>query len=238
MGLLALSIAPGIAICLFIYLKDKYNREPLGMLIISFLLGMIGIFPAIIVQLLSGISLESLTNKSIPEFAFFAFFVVALSEEMSKYVIVRFFAYRRKSFDEPFDGIIYTVMVGMGFATLENIGYVYEHGFSTGIVRMFLSVPAHATFAVLMGYHWGLAKFDIANRSKHLLLAIVLPVLFHGAFDFFLFTGNSLLHIAGALLSFYVAIRLSGKAIRKHRQLSESFWKEKASVNDNNNPLY
>ena len=201
------------------------------MLIISFLLGMLSTLPAIIIQLLSGISLESLAGKSLQQVAFFAFMVVALSEELSKFVMVRFFSFKQKAFDEPFDGIIYTVMVGMGFATVENIGYVMEHGFTTGIVRMFLSVPAHATFAVLMGYHLGLAKFDTANRSKYLLLAILLPVLFHGAFDFFLFVGNSLLHIGGALVSFFVAIRLSRIAIRKHQQLSENYLKEKGKGN-------
>lgn len=223
MGLLALSIAPGIAICFFIYLKDKYNREPLWMLLISFLLGMLSTIPALLIQMLSGISLERLAGKSILQVAFYAFLVVGLSEELSKFVMVRFFSFRKKAFDEPFDGIIYTVMVGMGFATLENIGYVLEHGFATGIVRMFLSVPAHATFAILMGYHLGLAKFDPMHRLKHLLLAVLLPVLFHGAFDFFLFIDNSLLHASGALLSFYIAIRLSRLAINKHQQLSEHY---------------
>ena len=60
MGLLALAIAPGIAICIFIYLKDKYNREPLGKLLISFLLGMFAIVPALFLQLLSNTSLERL----------------------------------------------------------------------------------------------------------------------------------------------------------------------------------
>ena len=222
MGLLALSIAPGFAICIFIYLKDKYNREPIGLLIVSFILGMFSVIPAIIIQLLSGISIESLTGKTISEVAFFAFLVVALSEELSKFIMVRYFAYRRKAFDDPFDGIIYAVMVSMGFATLENIGYVSQHGMATGIVRMFLSVPAHATFAVLMGYQLGLAKFDSKNKNWHLLMAIVWPVLFHGLFDFFLFLGNTLLHIGGSILSFIVAIRLSRKAIRKHQAASKA----------------
>ena len=46
MGLLALAIAPGIAICLFIYYKDKYNKEPIWMLILAFLLGVLSIIPA------------------------------------------------------------------------------------------------------------------------------------------------------------------------------------------------
>jgi protease PrsW len=125
----------------------------------------------------------------------------------------------------------------MGFATLENIGYVYQHGWGTGIMRMFLSVPAHATFAVLMGYHFGLAKFDYADRGRHFLLAIILPVLFHGAYDFFLFLGNDLLHIGGALISFYIAIRLSQKAIRKQQELSKNYLNGGSSISDGDHSL-
>lgn len=221
MGLLALAIAPGIAICIFIYLKDKYNREPLGLLLVSFILGMLSTIPAMILQVLNNTTPESLAGKSIKELAVFTYLVVALSEEGSKYFMIRFFGYRRTTFDEPFDGIVYAVMVGMGFATLENIGYVYQNGMATGILRMFLSVPAHATFAVLMGYYMGLAKFDAGNSIKYLFLAILLPVIFHGTYDFFLFSGNNLLHIAGAIISFIVAIQLSKKAIRKHQALSK-----------------
>ena len=222
MDLLALSIAPGIAICLFVYLKDKQEKEPIWLLLICFLLGMLSTIPAIIIQIRSGISLESLADKSYQQKAFFAFAVVALSEELSKFVMVRFYAYRKKAFDDPFDGIVYAVMVGMGFATFENIGYVYQHGFATGVMRMFLSVPAHATFAILMGYFLGFAKFNSGKRSWYMLLAIFWPVFFHGAFDFFLFIGNSWMHVGGALLSFFVAIQLSKRAIRKHTALSSA----------------
>ena len=216
MGLLALAIAPGIAICLFIYLKDKYNKEPLGLMLLSFITGMLSIIPAIIIQMALTKPVERIMGEGI------LYLIVALSEEGSKFLGVRILPYRRKSFDDPFDGIVYAVMVSMGFATLENIGYVFQHGFGTGILRMFLSVPAHATFGVLMGYHIGLAKFDHTNRQRHLLLAIFWPVLFHGTFDFFLFVGNTWLHFAGAVISFIVAIKLSLKLIRRKQEISKT----------------
>ena len=223
MGLLALAIAPGIAICIFIYWKDKYKREPLGLLLGSFMLGMFSTIPAIILELIFGKPFGELTGMSIARVGLFAFAVVALSEELCKYVVVRYFAFKRQAFDDPFDGIVYAVMVGMGFATMENIGYVYQHGMATGILRMFLSVPAHGTFAVLMGYHIGIEKFDPANRKKHLFYAIFWPVLFHGTFDFFLLKADTILHVAGALASFFIAIKLSRRAIRKKLLLSESY---------------
>jgi protease PrsW len=237
MGLLALAIAPGIVICLFIYFKDKYNREPLGLMLASFFMGMLAIIPAIIIQLVFTKPVNQMMGEGVLYTAVFAFIIVALSEEASKFLAVRYVPYRSKAFDDPFDGIIYSVMTGMGFATLENVGYVLEHGFGTGIMRMFLSVPAHGTFAVLMGYHMGLAKFDTANRRKHMLLAIFWPVLFHGAFDFFLFVGKTWMHFLGAVVSFIIAIRLSLKLIRKKQQLSRDHHNGIDSITGNDHDI-
>jgi protease PrsW len=187
MLLLALAIAPGIAISLYIYSKDRYEREPLGYLIVSFFLGMISTIPALIIQLIAGDITKKASSHIILSYAFFAYVIVALSEEGSKFFMLRIYAYRKKAFSEPFDGILYSVMVGMGFATVENIEYVYQFGLSTGIIRFFLSVPAHASFAVLMGYYAGLAKINPSRSVWFLLKGIFIAVFFHGTFDFCIF---------------------------------------------------
>jgi RsiW-degrading membrane proteinase PrsW (M82 family) len=125
-------------------------------------------------------------------------------------------------------------MVSMGFATIENINYVFTYGYSTAVVRMFLSVPAHATFGVVMGYFIGKAKFDQANRFRLLFTGLLIAVLFHGTFDFFIFlqaneainayVSDGLL-FAGAIVSYSIAIILSRKHIRLHRQTSKQLFK-------------
>jgi len=227
MGLLALAIAPGIAICLFIYYKDKYNKEPIAMLVLAFVLGMLSIIPAVVIQLSWPVNVQMLGNKNYLALAFFTFVIVALSEEGSKFLMLRLFLFSRKSFDDPFDGIVYAVMIGMGFATVENIGYVYQHGYATGVLRMFLSVPAHATFAVLMGYFMGYAKFNTGSRLPYYALALLMPVLFHGAFDFCLFSGSEILIAFGALSSFILALILSFKAIKRKQALSKLYFDER-----------
>lgn len=237
MGLLALAIAPGIAICLFIYFKDKYNKEPFSLLLWLFILGMFSVIPAFFAETALTKPVERLVGESVFNTALFSYIIVGLSEEMSKFLVLRYYAFSRRSFDDPFDGIVYAVMVGMGFATLENIGYVSTYGFGTAITRMFLSVPAHASFAVLMGYHVGLAKFDPARRSRFLVLAVFWPVLFHGTFDFFLFLGNTWLHFLGALVSFVVAVRLSFKLIRRKQKISKDHHAGIDSITGNNHDL-
>jgi len=235
MGLLALAIAPGIAICLFIYFKDKHNREPIGLLVWAFILGMLSVLPAAIFELATGKPIDHMANSTIGYIAFFAYGIVAFSEEGCKFLMLRLFIYPRKAFDEPFDGIIYAVMVGMGFATLENVGYVLQNGFANGVIRMFLSVPAHATFAIMMGYFVSLAKFGNGNKKLYFFLALLCPIIFHGTFDFFLFLNSDVLHISGALASFIIAIILSRRAIKKKQMVSQAFINGAISVMGNEN---
>lgn len=223
MGLLALAVAPGLAICLFILYKDKYNREPLWMLILAFVLGVLSIFPAIVVQLTYGSDLVGIQREGALTVAFFSFCIVAASEEASKFLVLRLFLYPRKHFDDPFDGIVYAVMVGMGFATIENIGYVYQHGVGTGIVRMFMAVPAHGTFAVMMGYFTGFAKFSKSGKLGYFLLALLVPILLHGSYDFFLFVNSDSLLFLGAIVSLVIALYVSFRAIRNKQRISKLY---------------
>lgn len=97
--------------------------------------------------------------------------------------------------------------------------YVFKYGVATGIVRAFTAVPAHATFGILMGYFMGLAKFS-KNRMLLNLTGLFVAILFHGAYDFFLFI-NFIPGIAiGAFISLIVGIILSKKAIKIHQQNS------------------
>ena len=218
MFLLALALAPGAAIALYIYLKDKHEREPLGLLLMSFFYGVLSIF----VTLLVSWPLEILTinKEDVAELFADAFFKVALVEEFSKFIFIRFILFRNKNFNEPFDGIVYAVMVGMGFATLENIVYVYQYGMATGITRMFTAVPAHACFAVLMGYFIGLAKFNPKKNLYFTLLALIAATVFHGLYDYFLFITFVPGIWIGAAISLIVAIILSRKAIKIHQAAS------------------
>lgn len=226
MLLLALAIAPGIAICLLIYSRDLYDREPLRYLIISFLLGMVSTIPPLLIQWIAGNPGANPGWFPILHYAWYAFAVIALSEEGSKFLMLRYYAYPKKVFNEPFDGIIYAVMISMGFATVENIEYVERYGLQTGLVRFFLSVPAHASFAVLMGYHVGLAKWKEKGAAWIMAKGLLIAVFFHGSFDFFLFlqqnkrvtsyVSEGILSF-GAFATFYIAVRLALRTIRLHR---------------------
>jgi RsiW-degrading membrane proteinase PrsW (M82 family) len=86
-----------------------------------------------------------------------------------------------------YDGIVYSVFISLGFATFENLAYVLSTGFSTAVIRSLTAVPAHALFAVTMGYYLGIARFaNLRYRRKYIILGLIIPVLLHGIYDFIL----------------------------------------------------
>lgn len=214
-NLLALAIAPGLAIAIFIYWKDKWDKEPLHWLILSFLLGVLSVVPTLLFSLLA----QALGSAPQSENLWISFFScvlgIGLIEEFCKFIFVRWFIFPKKVFNEPFDGITYCVMSAMGFATLENIMYVSEHGMATGIIRAFLSVPAHASWGILLGFALGIKK--TRPSAPVLIPALLLAALLHGMFDFFLFHAWGLFTILGALGTFILGIYLSKKAIHLHQ---------------------
>jgi protease PrsW len=222
-GLLGIALAPGVAIALYIYLKDKHEREPLSLLMTCFFYGVLSTLLTLFISMPLSYLIVLKEDDVVDQF-FEAVFKVALVEEFSKFVFVRFILFPNKNFNEPFDGIVYSVMVSMGFATLENIMYVYSFGFETGILRMFTAVPAHATFAVLMGYFIGKAKFTHSQGFYYSVIALLAATVFHGAYDYFWFIAEIKNIWTGiwifALVSLVVGLILSRNAIRLHQQAS------------------
>lgn len=220
MTLLLLAISPVFIIILYIFIKDKYEKEPTRLLAYNFLLGaIVSIIITTMLYVIIDIPWPIKNPNSIYEQFIRAFFVVALSEEFSKYVIIRYYAQPHQEYNEPFDGIVYSVMVSMGFAATENVMYVLHGGYEVGIIRAFTAVPAHATFAILMGYFMGKAKFA-KNRILLNLTGLSLAVLFHGTYDFFLFIDFVPGIWIGAFISLFIGIILSRKAIKRHQSIS------------------
>ena len=220
MNLILFAIAPVLVIILYIYFQDKYEKEPKRLLLLSFLFGaIISVIIVFILYFFTGKLIPVTNQYSIWQQFIQAFVVVALAEEFSKYVIVKYFAQPQKAFNEPYDGIIYAVMVSMGFACTENIMYVLDGGYETAILRAFTAVPAHATFGILMGYFMGKAKFS-KNRFILNMAGLFLAVVFHGSYDFFLFINFIPGIYVGAFVSLIIGIILSKKAIKRHQENS------------------
>ena len=191
--LLFLAIIPVVILCSYVYKKDLH-REPKKLLISIFIWGALTCIPAIIFETLFG-SIFDTEDASLPFIEIFinVFFGIALIEELGKYIVTKLKGYNSREFDEIYDIIVYAVYASLGFACLENIGYVLENGIGTAILRAVISVPGHACFGVLMGYYMSKAKVCEMNGStikkkKNMFLALLVPTLFHTGFDAFLST--------------------------------------------------
>ncbi len=188
------SVVPGLLICYFIYKQDKHEKEPIPLLAICFGLG-IAIFYAarigegfmddLITPFVEENELDPNTHFGVLFYS--AFIRTALVEELLKLTILLAIPFNHKQFNEPMDGIVYSVMIGMGFAIVENIVYCMPDDIILAIVRDLTAVPSHAVFGVILGYYVGLAKFDRASLFKHILIGLLLAVAVHGLYDFFLF---------------------------------------------------
>lgn len=192
--LLLLSILPGFLIVAYIYWRDRHAKEPLWYLSICFLFGMLSTYPAIKMEEFGIRDLGIYNTVGDPFMTFtFTFAVIAFSEEFVKYVFLRYYIFPKEVFDEPMDGIVYAVMIGMGFATLENILYIVirttdvQIAFQIGLLRMVTAVPGHAIFAILMGYFVGLAKVSDQGGNWFLVMGLMSAILLHGLYDFFIF---------------------------------------------------
>ena len=129
--MLLLAVAPAALLLKYILVRDKYRHEPMRLIAVTFVLGALGIIPATIV--------EFFINS--PNIIVNAFISTALVEELVKYLAVRAKAYNSRNFSETIDGIVFGVAAGLGFATVENIFYVFGFGtISTALIRAELTM--------------------------------------------------------------------------------------------------
>jgi RsiW-degrading membrane proteinase PrsW (M82 family) len=186
MLLLFVSTLPVVIIILFFYYKDKFEKEPIKIMLLAFLGGILSIIPTLIYGLISTVLKLEIAESAILMSFNEAFFAAAIPEELSKFLFLYLFIWKNKYFNEYYDGILYAALVSLGFAWVENMLYVFNGGIGVGIMRGILSVPGHALFGVLMGYYFSHAKFDKENRAKYLLLGIIYAIIAHGTYDFLL----------------------------------------------------
>ena len=187
--LTALALIPTIVLLVYIYKKDKKEKEPVKLLLKCFFWGALTIIPASALEILEEVLFEdSMTVGSLFYALFDGFLVAALSEELFKYLALKHNIKKSPEFNCTFDGIVYSVFVSLGFATFENIMYVWDSGISTALMRMVTAVPGHMCDAVYMGYFYSKARYAILKGNKkeskqNRRLALLIPILAHGLYD-------------------------------------------------------
>jgi RsiW-degrading membrane proteinase PrsW (M82 family) len=188
------TVIPPILILLFFTLTDKF-KEPKTTIITVFFLGFLICLPAGILNQLSHDFFFTGTDYS--ENLTGSFLGPAWAEELLKFSILYLIILKRDEFNEPMDGLVYGVVVSLGFATYENYTYVYEwastvakeenydflkFSYHVAKARSYSAIPMHGLNGAVMGYYFGLYAFS--GNKNYLALSLILPYLFHGFYNF------------------------------------------------------
>jgi RsiW-degrading membrane proteinase PrsW (M82 family) len=185
---MALAIIPGLLIIIYVYKKDKVEKEPVSLIIRLLIYGAVSCVFAGIIEGIEASFLPQYPKGSLGYALINAFAMAALVEETVKYLALRIGSWKYKGFNYRFDGIVYGVSAAVGFAIFENVSYVAAYGLSTAIVRAFTAVPLHAFCGVFMGIFYSYEKkaaiLGQSSTSRGFrLLALIVPMLIHGVYD-------------------------------------------------------
>ena len=221
--LVTAAVVPAVILMVKVYQSDHLEKESTQMLWNLVKAGIMSALLALVEERIFSSLLELAVPYNSPWYQVILYFgVVAISEESSKYIMMRGRTWKSIEFNCQYDGVVYAVFVSLGFALWENISYVMHYGFGTALIRAITAIPGHASFGVFMGVFYGLAK-KMENRGEHnksvllRVLSIVVPVLLHGAYDYIASTeGSSWSFI---LVLFAVSFWAVGKASKADRPI-------------------
>ena len=174
------AIIPSLFLLRYFYKRDLHP-EPRLILLWTFILGFLAIIPVLIFAW--PLSLTAPKSNPIYIGFYWAFFGAAIPEEFFKFLVIVFFCARKSEFDEPMDGIIYGVTASLGFATVENIVYVLQGGWSVALIRAFSAVPFHACMGAILGYFVAQSKF-CSHKKITMLRGLFITIIIHGLYDF------------------------------------------------------
>lgn len=202
--ILILAFAPGIFWLWVVYRRDRLRPEPRYLVVRTFLWGILVAFPvsgleALLIFIVEPGAIDLLQAGSIPfgTAAYISFVVAGVTEELGKYLVVKRTVYGSPYFDEPIDGLVYSSASALGFASIENVGYLLTYGWEIILLRGPISTLAHVLFSAMWGYPLGLNKVKQTGRRTRVWTGLVCAMATHGLFNFLLFTesGYSLLAI-------------------------------------------
>ena len=226
MTTLLITILPSLLIVAFFVKSDRFP-EPPSQIIKIFMFGVFLCIPAFLINTeLSYIY----ANTDIDEALISSFLSAAPVEEVLKFTVLYSLVYKMKDFNEPIDGIVYGVTVSLGFATLENIYYVYflsdyfdTTSQSLALLRSFSAIPAHGIFGATMGYFF--MKYAFIKKENNLALCMIVPILLHGAYNYFAYN-FFIIALLIVIISWIVLIRAFSRLKKSQRRKRKEYEKK------------
>ncbi len=218
---IALATLPAL-LWLWWYLRQDRNQpEPKKFLWQVFLLGALITIPTLFLEFTVDLFLPFASAPLGSVSIIGALFVVAPIEETAKFLGVWAGVYRNRVFNERLDGVIYMIVVALGFATVENILVVLREGAAIVPLRFITATLLHVLASGIVGYFLGLAKFAKRRGGWLILAGLSIGIALHGLYDYFalLETPAKLLIILIYLAILYLIL---DQGVRHLRQLDKA----------------
>jgi len=198
-ALTILSAVPALALAVYVWHADVTTQEPLHLLVVTFVLGVLFASFAGVLNGEIGDPVRNLASfgGAVPFLGSVVFFylVVGPVEETVKLLAVRLFAFRSDRFDAVVDGAVYGAVAGLGFATIENALYITQDADAglqaaravteaggVAVVRG-LAGPGHVIYSAFAGYYLGLAKFNREHAGPIVLKGLVIAAVVHATYN-------------------------------------------------------
>ena len=216
--ILSLAFAPVFAIIILSIIWIKRGKERYPGLITSFILGMLSIALVMIFQFIARkFGLEGFENLRRSIFYFLV--VIGFGSEFGKFLILRYYNYNKSSFNGPLDGIVYSLMIALGFSLMSNIIYFTDPNYvKIDFTYAYSVVVANCFFAVILGFYTGMAKTR-ENKFVDSMTGLFGATFFHALYNFCFYIKDFRLLLFLGIGTFIIIIMLYYKAF----ELNEEF---------------
>lgn len=215
-------LAPSVIWLLFYLRKDSHPESNKTVLKI-FLWGMLIAIPAILIEI--GVLSFFKNPETLPALVIYNILGIAFVEEFLKYLVIREKILKNPAFDEPLDVMLYMIIVALGFAALENIGYLlpdenvlpFTSTLATAVYRFLGATFLHALASGIFGYFLALSYFKIRKKFSFFSAGLLIAVFLHGFFNLsiIILRENSVFIVVFFLISLSVLVSFSFKKLKK-----------------------
>lgn len=160
--IITIILSPLLALIMVEFIRRKSKNYPY--LWKAFFYGILSLLTYYIFEVIA--NWVGLNYTSLRKAIVYSFLVVGVGSEIGKYIVLRYWAYKKDNFKGPLNGIAYAVMISLGFVLMSNLlNVIFYKSFSnadylvfdityTGTVIIF-----NVFFAVVMGFFIGLGKY-------------------------------------------------------------------------------
>ena len=194
-----LTILPALVVFLYFYFSNLFLEQKkiaLQIFVLSFVI-------ALIAGELNGFIQKNFSNNNpINNALLVGFFAGGVVEELLKFSVLYFFVLKNYKLNSVKDALAYGATISCGFAAIENFGYVND--LHSALVRILLPSPMHGMNGIIMGFYIGF--YSLKNNIKFLGYAILVPIIFHGTYNFLV--GDTLLGIAVLVVMLIFLLKL------------------------------